>query len=116
MMIKWTFLGKAQAHIIVEGRLDAHTSPKLRNALKEIEERGHVLIYLEMDKVDFMDSSGLAAIVSALKTARGRGGDLCLVRPSTAVCTVLQYTLLDKIIPAVDSLEEAKTQFVDLEV
>ena len=115
-MVTWTFLGKAQAHIIVEGRLDAHSSPKLRSALKEIEEKGHVLIYLEMNKVDFMDSSGLAAIVSALKTARSRGGDLCLIKPSTAVSTVLQYTLLDKIIPIVDDIEDAKAEFADVEV
>lgn len=109
-MITQKFLDKTQVHVVVEGRLDAHTSPKLRSALKEIEEKEYIFIYLEMPNVDFMDSSGLAAIISALKTARGHGGDLCLISPSNSVRTVLQYTLLDKIVPIVDSIEEAQNQ------
>ena len=89
----------------IEGRIDAHKAPELRKLFDSLYEAGVKDIYLNVQKVSFIDSSGLAAIVSALKTARAQGGEFCLVNPSQAVTTLLNYTMLDQIIPI-------KTEFV----
>ncbi len=85
--------------ISIEGRIDAHKAPELRKLFDALYQEGVKDIYLNVKAVSFIDSSGLAAIVSALKTARSHGGEFYLVNPSQAVSTLLNYTMLDQIIP-----------------
>ena len=55
----------------------------------------------------FVDSSGLGALVSCLKSARQAGGDLRLVAPTEQVSMVLKLTNLDRILQPRASVEEA---------
>ncbi len=56
-----------------------------------------------------MDSAGLAAIVSGFKRVRAKGGDLYLVAPSSAVREILEYTLLNRVIPIIEEVDEVAT-------
>jgi anti-sigma B factor antagonist len=87
------------ASISLDGRLDAHHAIALREIFARLETQGIRRFDVSMPKVEFMDSSGLAAIISGLKAARKAGGELTLIEPSQAVRQVLHYTLLDRVIP-----------------
>jgi anti-sigma B factor antagonist len=54
-----------------------------------------------------MDSSGLGALISCLKTAREASGDLQIVSPSTPVTMVLTLSNVDKILTPYESVEAA---------
>lgn len=92
-------ISETAARLVVEGRLDVQQAPALRQALGEARDRGAKDVRLAMGKVEFMDSAGLAALVSGLKQAKNSGGSLVIESPSPAVRRVLELTLLDKVIP-----------------
>jgi len=90
---------KENTPLALEGRIDAHSAPELRRFFESLlaaEESIHV----DVSEVNFIDSSGLAALVSALKSSRLKGTDFCLLNPSEAVSTILNYTMLDQVIPS----------------
>ncbi len=96
------------ALISVSGRLDAQEANQLRARLEEAQKGGTTTFYLTMSEVDFMDSAGLSSVISGLKAARVAGGELYLIAPSESVKKVLEYTLLDRIVPIYSSLQEAQ--------
>jgi anti-sigma B factor antagonist len=54
-----------------------------------------------------MDSSGLGALVSCLKTAREADGDLRIANAGEQILMVLNLTNLDRILPSYSNVQEA---------
>jgi anti-sigma B factor antagonist len=54
-----------------------------------------------------MDSSGLAALISGLKTARLAGGDLRIARANEQIRSLLKITNLDHVLRPYTTIEEA---------
>ena len=53
--------------LTVEGQVDMHTSPELRGKLRESLEKKRTPIVVDLTKVGFIDSSGLATLIEALQ-------------------------------------------------
>ena len=85
------------AVLTVEGRLDTTTASDLKVAIKRLAQTGHRQVIVDLDGVPFIDSSGLAALVSGLKTMRDAGGSLTLARLNNQARTVFKVTLLDRV-------------------
>jgi anti-sigma B factor antagonist len=98
-VISYEMISDTAARLVIEGRLDMQQAPGLRQILGEARDRGARDLRLSMSAVEFMDSAGLAALVSGLKQAKNNGGSLVIENPSPAVRKVLELTLLDKVIP-----------------
>ena len=90
----------------VYGELDVATTPDLREVLVRLVGEGSTKLVLDLDGVDFLDSTGLGTIVSALKRARTHGGDLRLVC-TQAIARLFEITGLDKAVPLLPSLDVA---------
>lgn len=76
------------------GEVDLNSSPELREAVLEaVDEHGRVGI--DLSAAAYMDSSGVATMVEALKAAAEKDGTFVLVRPSPAVRKVLSLSRLD---------------------
>jgi len=88
--------------VSLSGTLDAWSEPEARAALKEILGEGRTRLVLDLSKVRRIDSSGLSALISVLKSARSAQGDVVLLSPSPAVVSVLRLTRLDQILEAFD--------------
>ena len=106
-MISTTQLDSRTIHVTVTGRLDLENTQELKQVLMAAGEQGASYIMMSMDRLEFMDSSGLSALVSGLKTARKAGGELFLIAPSASVSELLELTLLNQVIPIHPSLEAA---------
>jgi anti-sigma B factor antagonist len=89
------------------GRLTVVTAPQLREAVAAQLQAGHQLIVVDLSTTDFVDSSGLGALVSCLKSARQAGGDLRIVAPTEQVSMVLKMTNLDRILQPRASVDDA---------
>jgi anti-sigma B factor antagonist len=50
-----------------------------------------------MSGVEFCDSTGMNALLGALRRVRGRGGELELAAPRPAIMKILQVTGLDSV-------------------
>jgi anti-anti-sigma factor len=64
-------------------------------------------VVVDLGSVKFMDSSGLRALIGALKRVSERSGQMSLARPQANVKTVLEITRTDRILRLFDTLEEA---------
>jgi anti-sigma B factor antagonist len=90
-----------------QGRLTMVTAPQLRAAVEEAIEIGRSRIVLDLSACEFMDSSGLGAVIGGLKKARQAGGDLRIACAGPQVVTVLQLTNLDRVLRLHDSVAGA---------
>lgn len=82
--------------LTLTGRLDAQNALDLRAALAELAAQpGDVRV--DLGDVPFMDSSALAALVSALKDRRREGRSLRVTRASPAVHELMSLTMLGRV-------------------
>jgi anti-sigma B factor antagonist len=93
--------------VAVHGEIDVATSPTLRERLIDLVSNGATRMVLDLEAVDFVDSTGLGTIVSVLKRARTHGGDLRLVCTEARIRRMFEITGLDKAVPLHASLEDA---------
>ena len=81
---------------ILEDRMDARIAVEFRDTINGYIEDQNYKIVLNLSQVQFIDSSGLGAIVSSLKTL-GRQGDMVLCHLSEAVKNMFKLTRMDKV-------------------
>ncbi len=91
----------------VVGEVDVYTAPKLRNRLVELVNAGHHHLVVDLDGVDFLDSTGLGVLVGALKRVRSHQGSLQLVCSRDRLLTVFRITGLAQVFAMYDSVEQA---------
>ena len=91
----------------VAGDVDVATAPRLREQLVRLISDGQAKVVLDLDGVDFLDSTGLGVIVGVLKRARTHGGDLRLVCTKQSIRKVFEITALDRTMPLAESAEAA---------
>ena len=84
-------------------RLDAAVADNVKMNLKEIVDRGERHLIVDFAKIQFMDSSGLGALVGSLKHM-GPSGTLEIINPSEAVVKVLRLTRMNKVFTVRESL------------
>ena len=93
--------------IDVSGEVDLFTAPKLRERIVELVDAGQYRIAVNMEGVEFMDSTGLGVLVAGLKRVKDKDGTLALVAPREPVRRVLHITGLDEVFPISDTLQDA---------
>lgn len=75
-----------------EGMLDASKAVQFRQQIKDLINEGVNLILIDLKKVNFMDSSGLGALVLALKMVREKSGRLFLMSLNDQVKMLFELT------------------------
>lgn len=87
------------------GRLAADTHEQLKAAWLTSADWTYLIV--DLSETQFIDSIGLATLVSGLKTARQRSGDLLLVNPANTVRIILDLTAMNRVFPTMPSVEKA---------
>ena len=93
--------------LAVSGEVDVATVPRLREQLHALVASGTPRIVVDLDAVDFLDSTGLGVLVGALKRVRNNGGELALVCTSPRIRKVFEVTGLTGHLTIFDSREKA---------
>ena len=97
-----------EVHILeVSGEIDFHTSRELREKFKEVLDKKCSRLLVNLKKVSYIDSSGLATFVEALQRMKRSGGKLVLAGLAPAVRGVFEIAKLDSIFALSDSEEKA---------
>ena len=78
----------------VEGEINITTSPDLKRSFEKVKS---TKVVIDMQKVDYIDSSGLATLVELLKKLKQRGGNLNLSQVSEKVKSLFEITKLDRL-------------------
>jgi anti-sigma B factor antagonist len=84
---------------------------QLRDTLKQLLERGRILILLNLADVTYVDSVWLGAMVQAYASTIRRGGTLKLVHVRSRFRELLRVTKLDTVFDLFENEEEAEASF-----
>ncbi len=93
------------------GLLDAFSEPTFRKVLDKCVEEGPFNIILDLSQIDFIDSSGIGALVQIAKKIQSSGGSLQLITNPRVMQTVKMVRLEQffKLQPSVEAaLENVK--------
>jgi anti-sigma B factor antagonist len=80
--------------IQVDGEININTSPELKKSFDQVSASR---VVINMEKVGYIDSSGLATLVELLKKLRNKSGALYLTHVSDKVKSLFEITKLDKL-------------------
>ncbi|HIJ59037.1 MAG TPA: STAS domain-containing protein [Nitrospirae bacterium] len=89
------------------GEVDMHTSPELRkHLLKAVKDKIPIVI-VDLKEVSYIDSSGIATLVEALKGMMKYKGSLKLCSLSERVKEIFSFAKLDKVFEIYKDLQDA---------
>lgn len=97
----------ASTVISVSGEIDVYTAPSLRERLNELVASGKYDLIVDMEGVEFLDSTGLGVLVGGLKRVRSHEGALRLVCAQEKILKVFRITGLTKVFPILPTLADA---------
>ena len=95
------------------GRLDAVSALDVKSQIRKLVDEGYVELIVCLEEVPFVDSSGLACLVSGLKVTRQAGGTLKLAGLCEQARTVFRLTMLERVFEIYDDPEQALASFSD---
>jgi anti-sigma B factor antagonist len=87
------------------GELDLYTAAALSEALQAEPEAAAVVV--DLDRLEFIDSTGLGVLVAALQRARQGGGRLSLVATADVVLRPFRLTGLGEVFDFHDTVDDA---------
>ena len=92
----------------LHGRLmDQQQADRLMGALDEVLSKGHERIVLDLEKLQYMNSTGLNILINVLTRARNAGGDAVISGLSASVRQLFVVTKLDSVFTIANGVEEA---------
>ena len=95
------------AVLAVQGEVDVYTAPQFREQLIELVDQGRRSILVDLEGVEFLDSTGLGVLVGGLKRVRSHEGDLALVCTQRRILKVLEITGLTTVFTIYDTVDTA---------
>jgi len=98
---------KGVALLSVQGEVDLNSSPELRAAMSPHLKKKKKALVVDLQNVSYMDSSGIATLVEAMKVGQKCGVKFRLAAPSPAVMEVFKMAHLDRIFDLHPSPEDA---------
>jgi anti-sigma B factor antagonist len=93
--------------ISLAGEVDVYTSPSFKERLVKAIDDGCTSIVVDLEAVDFIDSSGLGVLVSGLRRVKEQNGSIRLVCTREPIMKVFRITGLDRVFPVFASVAEA---------
>ena len=93
--------------IEVGGEIDVYTAPKLRERLISLVEEGSYQLIVDMEAVEFLDSTGLGVLVGGLKRVRAQDGWIDLVCTQSRILRIFRITGLNKVFSIYSTVPEA---------
>jgi anti-sigma B factor antagonist len=91
---------------VQDSRIDAAVAIEFKDAMRVQTDNGPDLIVLDLSNVDFIDSSGLGAIVAAMKNM-GTDRRLALAGLTPTVARVFSLTRMDSVFSVFPTLQDA---------
>lgn len=91
-----TRVEKTSVIIDVEGELDIATAADLEGTIQTAVDVNGPWLILDLAELDFMDSSGLNAIINAYRLVADRGGSIALAAPNERVDKVVRLVGLHR--------------------
>ncbi len=95
-----------------ERRLDARVAVEFKEQAIELVGQGHSRVLLDLGNVDFVDSTGLAALISIVKRL-GQEGRMSICCAAPGILDLFRLTRMDRVFPLYGDRDEALAAFAD---
>ena len=96
-----------QTVVEVGGEIDVYTAPRLRETLISLVNSGNYHLVIDLEGVEFLDSTGLGVLVGGLKRVRAHDGTIDLVCTQARILRIFRITGLDNVFSIYDSVQDA---------
>jgi anti-sigma B factor antagonist len=93
--------------VAVDGEIDVYTAPALRERLNGLISAGRYRLVIDLQGVQFLDSTGLGVLVGGLKRVRSLDGEFSLICSQERILKVFRITGLTSVFSIHDSLDDA---------
>lgn len=91
----------------IQGEIDVYTSPKLKESLTKLIEKGKYNIIIDLEGVRYIDSTGLGVLIGTLKKVREHNGTISIICCNPQIKKIFNITGLIKIFGIYKTAEEA---------
>ncbi|HET7812975.1 MAG: STAS domain-containing protein [Candidatus Baltobacteraceae bacterium] len=104
---------QGQTYVVdLNGEIDVYTSPKVKDAIGDLIDKGHYNLVINLEKVRYIDSTGLGVLIGGLKRVREHGGTVNLVCTNPQIKKIFDITGLVKIFGIYDDEDAAMKALV----
>jgi len=100
-------LGNSAYLIEVQGEIDVYTSPRVKETINELIEKGKYFLVINLEGVRYIDSTGLGVLIGALKKVKENDGAVSLISTNPQIKKIFTITGLVKIFGIYKNEEEA---------
>lgn len=108
MDISYNSLGANLYLIKLSGALNARTAENAKQIFRDLADKGATKVIVDLSGVPFIDSSGLAALVSGLKTFGGDADNLRLAAAQSQAKLLFELTMFDRVFKIFESVADAQ--------
>jgi anti-sigma B factor antagonist len=95
-----------------QGEIDFATGPQLKDAITELLVSGDVDLVIDLLAVDFIESTGLGALIGGRRRAHALKGSLVLVCTEQQLLRIFRITGLDKVFTIHETVEAATARSI----
>lgn len=81
----------------LEGEIDLNETPQVISVLDPLIAQREPLIHVDLSRVSYIDSSGLATFIDAMQRVQAYGGEFALVALRDSVRRILEIARLDQV-------------------
>ena len=81
----------------LEGEVDVYTAPLLRQEIMDQVDSGVKHLLVNLEKVEYLDSTGLGILIGGVKRMKEQEGSLKLIGPSARITRIFEITGLNRI-------------------
>ena len=93
--------------IDVQGEIDIYTAPRLRDLLIDLASKNNYHLVVNLQKVGFLDSTGLGVLVGGLNRVRAHDGSVDLVCTQERILKIFKITGLTKVFGIHQTVDQA---------
>ena len=95
----------------IQGEIDLYNAPEIKDNIQKLIEAQKYNIIINLEKVSYIDSSGIGALISSLSNLKKYQGGLKIINVYASVKKVFELTKLTSFFEICDSEEEALSKF-----
>lgn len=100
--------------IEMAGEVDFSTAPAFKTQLVDLIEKGNYKILVDLERVEYLDSTGLGILVGGLWRVREKGGNLVLKCSQRKILQLFEITGLIKVFEIYQEEEKALKALMNL--
>ena len=101
-----------EIHIVrLEGYVDAHTFTDFEEELTKLVEAGHYSLLLDLERLTYINSTGLGLLMATFRQVRQQQGDLVIAKMSDKITNIFNLLGFSRLIHTYPTEEEALRHF-----